>query len=158
MSLAEPKDIFKDGASLELEARMALVDLREALSPEPCGECGHQYVMDLEAVESRLGAARKAVGALPEGIFRKKLSRDLFSLLHRPAPGDGQLAAWLAEHQKQNLAWIDALLHGAGDALNFLEQAGEELAGLEETDALVAALQHLVEARSALRKALEGGE
>lgn len=39
-------DIFRDGASPELELKMAREDLFQAENPEPCVECGHTGEVD----------------------------------------------------------------------------------------------------------------
>jgi hypothetical protein len=81
------RDIFKDGAGAALTAECALIDLKEAIHPLACEDCGHVEEMSVGDVEHCLLEAQEAIkGLAPHqwGEWTSKLfqllweSRDLF--------------------------------------------------------------------------------
>ena len=75
-----PRDIFKDGASDALTAQMSLIDLKEAIYPPACEECGHGEEMSVGSVEHCLMEVQKAVQAV-EPHQQRQWVQKLYQLL-----------------------------------------------------------------------------
>ena len=73
-------DILKDGASDVLTAQMALIDLKEAIHPPRCEECGHGEEMSLGDVEHCLLQAQDAIRSLGRQQWDQRV-QELFTLL-----------------------------------------------------------------------------
>ena len=79
-----PRDIFKDGPGDVLTAQLALIDLKEAIHPPACEECGHEEEMSLGNVERCLVEAQEAIQAVEphqQGQWIQKLYQLLWDSL-----------------------------------------------------------------------------
>ena len=74
------RDIFKDGPSDALTAQMALIDLKEAIYPPACEDCGHVEPMSVGDVEHCLLEVQKAVQAV-EPHQQRQWVQKLYQLL-----------------------------------------------------------------------------
>ena len=82
LSIAEGRDIFKDGPGDVLTAQLSLIDLKEAIYPPPCPECQcqcHETIL-LGDVEHCLLEVQKAIQAL-EPYQRSRWFEKLYQLL-----------------------------------------------------------------------------
>lgn len=76
------RDILKVGPSAELRAQMALGDLRDAIHPPACPECGHRPGRILGQVEDALREIRKDLAELGGAAYRASMVRKTVLLLH----------------------------------------------------------------------------